>query len=79
MDEITTSALANLFDTTAKTIADLAKRGIIISAGKKGRWQLEPSVTGYVRHLRDEAAARGGQAASDARARLGAASMSHRG
>jgi hypothetical protein len=36
--------LARLFDTTAKTIADLAKRGIIVSAGKRGRWLLQPSV-----------------------------------
>ena len=50
--------VAKLFDVTAKIIADLARRGIIVSAGKRGRWQLQPSVTGYVRHLRDEAAAR---------------------
>jgi len=30
-------------------------------------------VTGYVRHLREEAAGRGGDAGADARARLGAA------
>lgn len=72
-NEITTAQLAKLFDTTPKTIADLAKRGIIVSAGNRGRWQLEPSVTGYVKHLREEAAGRGGDAGADARARLGAA------
>jgi phage terminase Nu1 subunit (DNA packaging protein) len=72
-DEITTARLARLFDTTPKTVADLAKRGIIVSAGKRGRWQLQPSVTGYVRHLRSEATARGGEAGQSARERLGKA------
>ena len=71
--EITTARLAQLFDTTAKTIADLAKREIIVSAGKRGRWQLQPSVSGYIRHLRAEAAARGGEAGASARERLGQA------
>ncbi|WP_045369903.1 hypothetical protein [Methyloceanibacter caenitepidi] len=73
MTEITTGNLAKLFGTTSKTIADLAKRGILVSAGKRGRWQLEPSVGGYVRHLRETAAGRGSDAGADARARLGAA------
>ena len=71
--EITTGDLAKLFDVTAKTIADLAKREIIVSAGRKGRWQLQPSVSGYIRHLRAEAAGRGGEAGASARERLGAA------
>jgi phage terminase Nu1 subunit (DNA packaging protein) len=73
MNKITAGELATLFDTTPKTIADLGKRNIIVSAGKRGRWQLEASVGGYVRHLREEAAGRGGDAGADARARLGAA------
>jgi phage terminase Nu1 subunit (DNA packaging protein) len=73
MTQITTGELAKLFDTTPKTVADLSKRGIIVSAGKRGRWQLEPSVGGYVRHLREEAAARGGDDGQAARARLGQA------
>lgn len=73
MDEITTGALAKLFDVTPKTIADLGKRGLIVSAGARGKWKLEPSVSGYVKHLREEAAGRGGDAGADARARLGAA------
>jgi hypothetical protein len=35
--EITTGELAKLLDTRPKTIADLAKREIIVSAGKRGR------------------------------------------
>lgn len=73
MDAITTGELAELFDVTAKTIADLARRGIIVSAGKRGRWLLQPSVSGYVRHLREEAAGRGGEAGADVRARLASA------
>ena len=73
MTTITTGALAKLFDTTPKTVADLAKREIIVSAGKRGHWQLEASVTGYVRHLRHEAAARGSDDGQAARARLGQA------
>ncbi|HUU24091.1 MAG TPA: hypothetical protein VMW68_00785 [Methyloceanibacter sp.] len=76
MTQITTGALAKLLDTTPKTVADLAKREIITSAGKRGHWQLEPSITAYVRHLREAAAARGGEDAVAARARLGQAQAS---
>jgi hypothetical protein len=37
--KIGTAQLAILFDTTAKTIAVIGKREIIVSAGKRGRWQ----------------------------------------
>src|SRR6266545_3656403 len=72
-EEITTARLAQLLDVTSKTIADLGKREIIMSAGKRGRWQLQPSVSAYVRHLREISAGRGNEAGADARARLGAA------
>jgi len=72
-DEITTARLAQLFDVTPKTIADLAKRNIIVKGEKRGSWLLRESVTGYVRHLREEAAARGGEEAAQAHARLGQA------
>lgn len=70
---VTTSELAHLFDTTPKTIADLAKREIIVKGKKRGSWLLHPSVAGYVRHLREQAAGRGGDIGADVRARLGAA------
>ena len=73
---VTTAELARLFDVTSKSIADLAKRGLLVSAGKRGRWKLEPSVRAYVVHLREEAAARGGDDGQAARARLGAAQAS---
>jgi len=69
-EEIATARLAQLFDVTPKTIAELGKREIIVSGSKRGRWQLEPSVRGYVTHLRKEAAARGGEAGQTARERL---------
>ena len=68
-DEVTTAALARLFDTTPKTIADLGKRNILVKGEKRGSWLLWDSVTGYVKHLRAEAAARGDEEA----ARLGQA------
>ena len=73
MDEITTSRLAQLFDTTPKTIADLGKRAIIKRASGRGRWLLQASVSGYCQHLREQAAGRGGDTGADVRARLGAA------
>jgi phage terminase Nu1 subunit (DNA packaging protein) len=69
---LSTAELARLFDTTPKTIADLGRRSIIERAGR-GRWKLEASVTGYVRHLRAEAAGHGGEAGADVRARLASA------
>jgi phage terminase Nu1 subunit (DNA packaging protein) len=72
-DEITTANLARLFDVTPKTIADLGKRGVIVPGTKRGTWQRDVSITRYVRHLRSEAAARGGEAGASARERLGQA------
>jgi phage terminase Nu1 subunit (DNA packaging protein) len=71
--EITTARLAQLFDTTSKTIADLGKRDIIVKGGKRGSWKRDASISGYVKHLRAEAAARGGEAGQSARERLGQA------
>jgi hypothetical protein len=53
---LSTADLARLFGTTPKTIADLAKREIIVKGMKRGSWLLRPSVAGYVRHLREQAA-----------------------
>jgi phage terminase Nu1 subunit (DNA packaging protein) len=52
---------------------DLAKRGIVKRGDKRGTFELEASVSGYCKHLRDVASARGGEDASAARARLGQA------
>ena len=69
--EITTAQLAKLFDVTPKSIADLGRRWIIVSGTKRGAWQSDASITGYVCQLRQEAAARGGDAGQRARERLG--------
>jgi phage terminase Nu1 subunit (DNA packaging protein) len=45
-DQVTTSALANMLGVSKKTIAELAKRGIIAPAGA-GRYALEASVSSY--------------------------------
>ena len=71
-DKITTHALAKLFGVTSKTVAELAKAGIIERAAR-GRWLLEASVSSYCAHLREQAAGRGGEAGAGVRARLGAA------
>lgn len=70
---LSTADLARLFGTTPKTVANLAKREIIVKGTKRGSWLLQPSVAGYVRHLREQAAGRGGDIGADVRARLGAA------
>jgi phage terminase Nu1 subunit (DNA packaging protein) len=75
-EEVTTREIAGLFCVTAKTIADLGKREIIVKGKKRGSWLLQPSVAGYVKHLREEAAARGGEIAQAARTRLAAAQAS---
>jgi hypothetical protein len=40
-----------LFGVKPKTIAELGKRGIILTGTKRGTWQRDASITGYVRHL----------------------------
>jgi phage terminase Nu1 subunit (DNA packaging protein) len=71
--KLSTAELAHLFGTTPKTIAHLGKRGIIEKGEKRGTWLLQPSVSGYAKHLREQAAARGGEEAVQGRARLGQA------
>lgn len=59
--EVTTGELAKLFNATGKTIALLATKGIIVPAGKRGRWRQDASISRYIRHLREQAAGRGGE------------------
>ena len=79
MDEITTGELARLFDVTRKTIADLGKRQIIIPGTKRGTWQRDASITGYLKHLRAEGAGRGCEAGQSARGELAAAAETDKG
>jgi hypothetical protein len=60
---VTTGELCRSLGVSRETLSKFAKRGVIEKGSKRGTWMLQPSVSGYVRHLREEAAARGGQAA----------------
>jgi phage terminase Nu1 subunit (DNA packaging protein) len=52
-------AIAKLFDCSGETIRNLAKAGIIAKAAR-GKYLLAPSITGYIVHLRAQAAGRRG-------------------
>jgi phage terminase Nu1 subunit (DNA packaging protein) len=52
------TVLTRLFDCDVRTITSLAERQIIVKVAR-GRYALVESVRGYVRHLREQAAARG--------------------
>src|SRR6202049_1940940 len=69
---ITGQSLAGLFDLDLRSIQELARSGIVVRAGARGRFLLAPSVRNYVRHLREVAAGRQGNElnAIDENARL---------
>lgn len=71
--ESTGPELAELFETTVQTIAELAKKGIVIRT-RRGRYDKDNSTKNYVRHLRETAAGRGGkshvESLAEERARL---------
>jgi phage terminase Nu1 subunit (DNA packaging protein) len=73
----TAAEIADLIGTTAKTVYQLADRGIVIRAGR-GRYNMRASIRGYSEHLRSIATGRAGgeavaAAAAGARARLAGA------
>jgi len=53
-------SLAGLLDLDIRSITELARSGIVVGSGFRGRYLLAPSVRNYVRHLREIAAARQG-------------------
>ncbi len=57
---ITRQSLAGLLDLDVSSITDLARSGIVVGSGVRGRYLLAPSVRNYVRHLREVAAGRQG-------------------
>src|SRR6195256_6202196 len=69
---ITGQSLAGLFDLDMTSITELARSGIVVGSGFRGRYLLAPSVRNYVRHLREVAAGRQGNEvnAIDENARL---------
>jgi phage terminase Nu1 subunit (DNA packaging protein) len=73
MQVVTAETLAGLFEVSGEVVRSLARRGIIVKAGRNS-FELVPSVRNYVRYLREAAAGRGnGQEPTEqsmARARL---------
>jgi phage terminase Nu1 subunit (DNA packaging protein) len=69
---ITGQSLAGLLDLDIRSITELARSGIVLGSGVRGRYLLAPSVRNYVRHLREIAAGRQGNElnAVDENARL---------
>ena len=69
---ITGQSLAGLLDLDIRSITELARSGIVVRSGVRGRYLLAPSVRNYVRHLREIAAGRQGNElnAVDENARL---------
>jgi phage terminase Nu1 subunit (DNA packaging protein) len=69
---ITGQSLAGLLDLDMTMITHLARSGIVVRSGVRGRYLLAPSVRNYVRHLREIAAGRQGNElnAVDENARL---------
>lgn len=72
-NELSSSAMQRLLGIGKVALNELAKAGIVKRGDKKGTYALEASVTGYCRHLREQAAGRGGEAGQTARERLGSA------
>src|ERR1700731_383108 len=65
-------SLAGLLDLDVRSIQELARSGIVVRSGVRGRYLLAPSVRNYIRHLREVAAGRQGNElnAVDENARL---------
>jgi phage terminase Nu1 subunit (DNA packaging protein) len=72
-DDVTTADLCRLLGVSRQSLSDLAKRGIVLRGEKRGTYALEASVSGYCKHLRDMASARGGEDAVAVRAKLASA------
>jgi hypothetical protein len=54
-----------------RALSELTQKGIVVRGKKRGSYLLQASVSGYCHHLREIAAARGGEAGASARERLG--------
>lgn len=57
---VTSATLAQLFDCTVRHVELLAQKGIAVRVGR-GRYNAALSTRNYIRHLREQAAARVGQ------------------
>jgi phage terminase Nu1 subunit (DNA packaging protein) len=74
-NELPAAEFQKLVGVNKVTVADLAKRGVVVRGKKRGTYTIE-SVSGYCAHLREQAAGRGGDAGADVRARFGSAQAS---
>jgi phage terminase Nu1 subunit (DNA packaging protein) len=72
-DTVSSAELQSVLGVNSGMLATLARDGVVQRAKQRGRYLLTPSVQGYIKHLRDAAAGRGGEDAAKARARLGQA------
>jgi phage terminase Nu1 subunit (DNA packaging protein) len=66
-DEASIGEMAALLDCTLRTVSNLAARGVVIRI-RHGRYNAPQSITNYVRHLRELAAARGSDDAAAVKA-----------
>lgn len=57
-ETVSETVMAELIGVTARTVRDLAQRGLVVREGR-GLFRLVDSVRGYCGHLREAAAARG--------------------
>jgi hypothetical protein len=55
-DIISSTGLQQLLGINATALSELARDGMVVRAAKRGTYQLAPSVSGYVKHLRGMAA-----------------------
>jgi phage terminase Nu1 subunit (DNA packaging protein) len=60
VEGITGQSLAGLLDLDMINVKELARSGIVVGSGVRGRYLLAPWVRNYVRHLREIAAGRQG-------------------
>ena len=58
--EVTTAELARLLGVSRRNFPGLAERKIIMPGSRKGTYALEPSISGYAKHLRRLAQGRHG-------------------
>jgi phage terminase Nu1 subunit (DNA packaging protein) len=72
-DEIASAELQRLLGINKSALSELAQDGIVERGEKRGTDQLEASVSGYCKHLRDVASARGGEDGVAVRAKLASA------
>ena len=59
-DEIASAPLQRLLGINMSVLNELVANGIVLRGEKRGTYKLEPSVSGYCEHLREQAAGRGG-------------------